>query len=50
MLTRKVRHVRNTYCRCENSVRQRKSLQVCHKAVGQEGVDGCDLRGWGRLN
>lgn len=50
MLTREVRDVRNTYCRCENSVRQRQSLQVCHKAVGQEAVDGRDLRGRGRLN
>lgn len=33
-----------TYSRRENSVRQRQSLEVGHEAIGQEGVDGCDLR------
>lgn len=33
-----------TYCRGQNSIGQRQSLQVSHQAVGQESV-GRDLRG-----
>lgn len=48
--TRKVKDMWCTYCRRENGVRQGQSLQVCHKAVGQEGVDGCDLRRGSRFD
>lgn len=34
----------------EDGVRQRQSLQVGHEAVGQEAVDGGDLRGGRRFN
>lgn len=38
------------YSRGEDGVGQRQSLQVGHEAVGQEIVDGCDLRGGGWFN
>lgn len=38
------------YSRREDGVRQRQPLQVGHKAVGQETVDGGDLRGGRWLN
>lgn len=38
------------YGRREDGVRQRQSLQVGHEAVGQETVDGSDLRGGGWFN
>lgn len=47
---RRMRDVQSAYCRRENSVRQRQSLQIGHEAVGQEGVDGCDLRRGSRFN
>lgn len=40
----------NPYRWGENGVRQREPLQVSHQAVGQEGVDGRDLRGGSRLD
>lgn len=40
----------NPYRWGENGVRQREPLQVGHQAVGQEGVDGRDLRGGSRLD
>lgn len=45
ILTRKMNNMWSTHCRGQNSIGQRQSLQVSHQAVGQESVDGCDLRG-----
>lgn len=45
MLTMLKREGKALYSRREDGVRQRQSLQVGHEAVGQETVDGGDLRG-----
>lgn len=45
MLTMLKREGKALYSRREDGVRQRQSLQVGHQAVGQETVDGGDLRG-----
>lgn len=45
MLKHSSKEGENPYRWGENGVRQREPLQVRHQAVGQEGVDGRDLRG-----
>lgn len=50
MPTRKTWDMRSTYSRGEDTVGQRQTLQVGHEAVGQEGVDGSDLRRGSRFN